>query len=232
MVSRWYGLKSRAVGLRKRGQSIREIEASLNIPRSTLSGWFKDIKLSETQEQTLRQNWLRALVKARTKAVQWHNQQKKLRLKKARAQALAVLNKIDTTRSDLIDLAMAILYLGEGGKKNIGLSLGSSDPLILKFFLACLRKNYNLPIEKIKCSLHLRSDQNPEKLKRFWSKELNIPQENFTRSSIDKRTTNNPTYPNYKGVCVVNCGAVEIQRKLMYIANGYCEKVIKKYLGS
>ncbi len=52
--------------------------------------------------------------------------------------------------------------------------MGSSDPLILKFFVHCLRNIYQVPDDKIKCELHLRADQNPDEILSFWSKELAI----------------------------------------------------------
>lgn len=228
MISRWYELKERAIKLRKKGCSFGEITALLGIPRSTLSGWFRRVKVSKKHKEAIYKNWLKALARARVRAVHWHNQQKEQRLIKARLQAQAVLEKLNLNNPNIIDLALAFLYLGEGSKKRPGTSIGSSDPLILKFFLTCLRKNYNLPVDKIRCYLHLRSDQDPENLKKYWSKELNLPLANFNKSLIDKRTAGRKTYQEYKGVCLITCGKAEIQRKLMYLANGFCEEIIKK----
>jgi predicted transcriptional regulator len=60
--------KEKAIKLRKRGRSIRDIEKILGIPRSTLSGWLRDVKLSKKQKERLHKKWLAALVKARLKA--------------------------------------------------------------------------------------------------------------------------------------------------------------------
>jgi len=62
-------------------------------------------------------------------------------------------------------------------------------------------------------------------MKKYWSKELNAPVERFGKVSIDKRTLGKPTYPDYKGVCVVDCGNVAIQRKLVYISKKFCQKI-------
>ena len=56
MKSRWFELKSKAVRLRKSGKSIRFIEGKLGIPKSTLSGWFKNIELSNKQKKVLKDN--------------------------------------------------------------------------------------------------------------------------------------------------------------------------------
>ena len=45
------------VGLDISDQSIKFIEKKLGIPRSTLSGWFKNILLTEKQKIKLQNNW-------------------------------------------------------------------------------------------------------------------------------------------------------------------------------
>ena len=232
MKSKWFELKPDAIRLRKKGFSIGKIEHRLGIPRSTLSGWLRDIELSKKQKEKLTQNWKKALVKARKKAVLWHNAQKEKRLKEAKEQALKTVETIDITDKKILELALAILYMGEGTKSKVETAMGNSDPLILKFFLATLKAIYNLDLKKVKCQLSLRADQNPEKMKRFWSKELSIPIDNFGYVNRDKRTVGSKTYPRYKGVCYITCGNVSIQRKLLYLGEIFCKKTIEKYLGT
>ncbi len=227
MKSKWYKLKEGAIKLRKQGKSIRDVEKKLAIPRSTLSGWFRSVELSESKKEKLFQNWKNALRHARVKAAKWHNNQKKIRLIEAKRQAEVVLEKIDHNNKDVLDIALSFLYLGEGFKKTADTGMGNSDPLILKFFLKSLIKNYSLPISKIKCELHLRADQNIKEIKNYWSRQLRIPLRNFTTTSIDKRTIGKPTYPSYKGVCVLRCSNVAIQRKLVCLSNLFCNKIIQ-----
>lgn len=229
MISKWYELKPKAVDLRKKGISIIKIEKNLGIPRSTLSGWFKTIKLSDKQKNKLLNDGLKALAKARKKAVIWHNTQKEKRLKQAKHEAISILNKIDITNPYILELTLAVLYLGEGSKKNIETAMGSSDPLILKFFLAILQKIYKLDIGKIRCELNLRADQNPEITKKFWSKILKLPLSNFKGSHLDKRTIGSSTYKDYKGVCQVRYGSAAIQRRLIYLGNMFFKKITDKY---
>ncbi|MFH0937551.1 MAG: hypothetical protein V1808_04655 [Candidatus Daviesbacteria bacterium] len=120
-----------------------------------------------------------------------------------------------------------MLYLGEGSKTKNGTVIGSSDPLILKFFISLLLKNHKIDLNTIKCALHLRADQNPEVITKYWSKVLGIPLKNFTSSSIDLRTKGHLTYPTYNGVCVVSCGNIALQRKLIFLSRKFCEISIK-----
>lgn len=232
MISKWYELKNEAIKLRKKGFSIRKIEDRLGIPRSTLSGWLRDIQLSLKQKEKLLKDWRDALAKARKKAVLWHNEQKRKRLREAEKDALNTLKNINLNNQDVLELTLAILYLGEGSKKEEVTALGNSNPLILKFFLAILRGVYNIDIKKIRCELHLRADQDPKKMKLFWARELKLPLKNFRHVNIDKRTVGTKTYPHYKGVCCIKCGSVSIQRKLICLSKLFCEQVSKNNLGA
>jgi len=227
MRSKWYELKEHAIKLRRRGFSIGKIEKQLSIPRSTLSGWFKNIELTEKQKTILIANWKNALVKARKKAVIWHNNQKKTRIQEAKNTALKTLNEINTDDINILELALAFLYLGEGTKKSPHTSLGSSDPMILKFFLSVIKKIYGLDRKNLRYELYLRADQKPDKIKNFWSRALRVPTENFKQVNIDKRTKGTKTYSSYKGVCNIQCGHVAIQRKLLNLANLFSQKIIK-----
>lgn len=227
MISKWYELKNKALILRRKGKSIRAIEQQLSIPRSTLSGWFRNIKLSKKQKNILYENWQKALVGARKEAVKWHNQQKQNRLQEAKSKAIKTLQNIDTKDKAIIELALSMLYLGEGSRINEETSMGSSNPLILKFFLSTLRTIDGFDDKKIKCQLSLRADQDPDKIKLFWSKELKIPIEKFGYIGIDKRTIGSKTYPDYKGVCLIRCSNVAIKRELIFISEMFCKKIIK-----
>ena len=80
--------------------------------------------------------------------------------------------------------------------------------------------------------MHLRADQNPILIKQYWSKELNIPLENFTSISVDKRTIGSSTYPTYNGVCVLRCGNIAIQRRLLYLARNFCKEIANRAVSS
>lgn len=223
MISKWYEYRNSAIILRRNGYSIRYIEGKLGIPRSTLSGWFKGVQLTEVQKQKLRRNWLDALVVARKEAVKWHNKQKEDRIVEARRQALSVLSSINLNDKFIQEFALSMLYLGEGAKKG-GMSLGNTDPLIVKYYVSSLNYLYKINKNEIKCDLHLRYDQEPSIFIKYWSKELGIPQENF-HTVKDKRTSRSKTFPEYKGVCVIRCGNFAIKRRLNFLSREFCGKI-------
>ncbi len=225
-------MKSKAIQLRKTGASLKTIERELGVARSTLSGWLKNIQLSDSHKARLLQNRNNALVVGRQKALLWHNVKKAERIDQSRKEALTTLSGIDFTDLTVVELALAILYLGEGSKKTLGTSLGSSDPLILKFFIAALQVAYQFDKSTMRAELHLRADQSIAEAKRYWSRELGLPLKNFTYAHIDKRTKGSKTYSTYNGVCHIRCGNTHIQRRLIFLSRLFCENIVKEYLGS
>jgi hypothetical protein len=211
-----------AVRLRRRGLSIKKIQTRTGVSLSTLSGWLRKVELTEKQRTKLHRDWRQALVKARVKAVKWHRTQREERER-------IVRNKVDLDYKSVIqrnrtvtEIALAMLYLGEGAKTRSQLGLGNSDPKVVRFYVDALRKLYSVPDSKLRVDLHLRADQDERTLKRYWSRQINVPLSRFNYVIKDKRTVGKPTYPGYKGVCFVAGGGVEIQRRLLYLAEVLC----------
>jgi hypothetical protein len=221
-------LKNEAIELRKSGFSIKKICTKLDVPLSTASGWLKNVIISPVHQERLKNEWNLALVKARKSAVLWHNKQKEKRMMISKELAMRVINSQNT---ELLELALSMIYLAEGFKTN-STGMGNSDPLILKYFVFALINIYHVNLCKIRCELHIRSDQNPEEMKIYWSDQLNIPLSNFKSTSIDQRTKGKPTYSSYKGVCIVRCGNVAIQRKLIYLSRMFCERALERAVSS
>lgn len=227
MRSQWFEYKEKAIELRKQGFSYGEITAALSIPKSTLSHWLRSIELTDNQKARLNDNYGKGLIKARAKASQWHKEQKEIRIQRAKKEAKEVLDNI-ALDENIVELALAMLYLGEGAKTGTT-AIGNSNPLVLKFFLTLLVSKYRLEISKIRFDLHIRYDQDPDEVKSYWSKTLGIPIEQFKYVVADKRTKGVPSYPDYRGVCIINCGNIAIQRKLIALYNQFCEKIIDEW---
>ena len=217
MESRFLNLKSRATSLRKRGLSFRYIENKLGIPRSTLSGWFKDIKLSKKQEKKLFDNWNNGLSNARKKATQWHIQDGENRRVAIKTEVKSFISDINIDKR-LGELLMAVFYLAEGGKTENSFVIANSNPKILVGIVNLQRYLYKLDESKFRCCLHLRMDQDEIKLKKFWSEKLNIPESKFLKTQFDKRTIKK-TYDHYKGVCVLQYYDMALQRRILYLGD-------------
>lgn len=216
--------KEAAIKLRKKGKSIRDIENILNIPRSTLSGWLRNVKLSKKQKKRLYKKWLAALVKARLKAAQVNRKARIERINTIKRNVKKFISKI-TVDKILGELIFATFYLAEGTKKENSIVIANSDPIVLKAFLNLFKYLYKPDKSKFRCCLHLRQDQSERQLKDYWSKTLNIPKSHFIKTQFDKRTIK-PTFKKYKGVCVVFYYDMNLQRRILYTGKDLLNKMI------
>ncbi len=224
MISRGFKYKQEVINLRRKGVSLTVIESEFDIPRSTLSGWFKDIKLTENQRTKLMKNSRDGWKKARERAVISKNISKAKRITKAKEEAVSTFKSLPEMSDPVLELALAMLYFGEGSKKHTT-SMGASDSLMLSFFLSAVERLYGKDRNTFRFDLHLRDDQKEDELKTYWSHELRISSERIKYIVKDKRTIGKPTRNGYKGVCLITIGDISIQRRLIALYNIYCSEV-------
>jgi hypothetical protein len=81
-------------------------------------------------------------------------------------------------------VAAVMLYYGEGAKTGKTVDLANSDPKILQIFLKFLRGICRVNDKRLRFYLYCFSDQNPEKIIKFWCNFLHIRKASFTKPYI------------------------------------------------
>lgn len=211
--------KKKTRRLRSKGWSLGEISKEMKIPKNTLSGWLKDIRLSEEQKERIKQKIRTSGAIGRPIAVKllhdkiekWKN---KIRQKVKHFEKLTLQNQ------KIGKLACGLLYLCEGAKYPASryLYLGNSDPKIISFFLNSLREYYSINEDKLRFDVLYRWDQNYDELKEYWSKITKIPKSKCLNSKPDLRTKDKPTLKkDYKGICRVIYYDTSLQFELQAI---------------
>lgn len=213
-------LKKQVIKLRKRGKTYSEIQSSVNtsIPKSTLSGWCKDLPLPVFYEERIRRLTIKRLEKIRPLALLSNKKKQEQLLNELRAKnehLMKYLNK------DVCKFLLSILYLGEGFKHRSTrqLVLGNSDPAIILFYIELLNKCFPTSKRKFRVGIGCRADQNVEELEKYWHRITKIPLSQFQKTQIDKRTRGKKTKrKDYKGVCRVIYYDTKIQLELEQLA--------------
>jgi hypothetical protein len=206
-------LRRSAVVLRKNGYSYPMIEKELKVARATLSGWFKDLKLSKAANNIILNRKKKNLIKIREKALLVLRDIAERRREKVYKE---VTQDYVDYRFDMRvkELLLAMLYLGEGFKKTRShIGLGNSNYKIVALFVNYLRSIYNVKNAKLRCYLHLRMDQNPEIEADYWSNKVGIPRIYFRKPQFDRRSVSK-TWADYHGVCSVYCYDAKIEKRL------------------
>jgi len=105
----------------------------------------------------------------------------------------------------------AMLYWAEGDKtKYYFIALTNTDDNILIYFLKWLRKYYKIDENRLRGRLYIWNNIDEKKAKEFWSKKLNIPTEQFTKSYISKSIPKIRKNRHEFGVCRISYGSVKI----------------------
>ena len=109
-----------------------------------------------------------------------------------------------------------ILYWGEGDKTgNYLVALTNTDSRVLVYFVSWFRKYFKIDENKLRGRLYIWSSLNERKAKEFWSKELNVPVSQFTKSYISKSKPNVRKVRHEHGVCRISYGSTKIFKEIM-----------------
>ena len=211
--------KDKARKLRHDGWSLGEINLKMKVPKNTISGWVKDIRLTNQQAKRIREKIVNSGIIGRPLAVQV-NRKKIEQWKRNIRDSVKNFENIFLKNPELGKLVCGLLYLCEGAKypSTRGLIFANSDPEIIKCFLSLLRRFFNIREEKLRCRIMHRCDQNIKKLNKHWSRLTKIPLKQFFKTTPDKRTSGKPTLKeNYKGVCSIQYSDTTLQFELQSI---------------
>jgi len=213
-----------AIKLRKKGASYNKICKELDIPKSTMCYWFRDLKWSKiikkkltekAQQQATKR--LRAAIKAQKK--RWENQRKQYRKDAKKEFPILKLNPLF--------LAGLMLYWGEGDSKieNCMVRISNTDPNMIKIFSRFLQKICRVPKEKIKIALILYPDLNEKNCKIFWSKYSGIPIKRSGKTQFihGKHPTKRLSY----GICNICLASRELKEKLFVWLKLYQQELMR-----
>lgn len=207
---------------RAQGKTYQEINAELgtNVPKSSLSYICKGVDPGEDYKKRMLLEAKIRMGEIRKSAVQKNRKLFNQRIDQHRELALflaPLINNIEIAR-----LCLAMLYLGEGAKwrSRRGPLLSSSDPRIIRIYLALIRNCYNVDEERIRCRIQHRADQSSKELVHYWSDITGFSIDRFYPCYVDKRTIGKTTKRlNYRGVCSIMCPGTDIQLELDLIAD-------------
>ncbi|MDO8741837.1 MAG: hypothetical protein Q7J11_01700 [Candidatus Roizmanbacteria bacterium] len=221
-------LKQKVRELRKRGKTYSEINQELKttIPKNTLSYWCREIILPSWYSEKIKNLNKESLKKARVTGLNINKEKRRKYLSLLLKKNSDSIKKINVSTQKLL---LSILYLGEGAKYISApcLTLGNSNPLIIKFYLKLLKNCYTIDKLKFRGRIQCRFDQDIKVLENFWVSITGIEKKQFYPTYVDKRTIGKPTLKkNYKGVCTIHYFDARIQIELELLAKLIMDKVV------
>lgn len=208
-------LIDRAICLRSRGYSIKEIAKILEIAQSTSSDWLKDVILSRSAKIRL----LKRIKLGQFNSAATKRRRKQLLIQQLESRALAVLLK--HKHSSLIDkIYCAIFYWCEGAKDDTSLKFTNSDPDLLRSFIYLLRKSFEIDENKFRPIIHLHPYHDERMQLKYWSGVLKIPIKQFMKS-WRKQNTGKRVKQNYQGCVTINYYDSLVAKELIAYAKAF-----------
>lgn len=190
--------KNAAIDLRKKGLSYAEIKKEILVPKSTLSHWFKKIKLSESQNQKLKDRRLK-IAKANSQRKILKTVQKIEEIKSSSAKELKEISRRELWLMGIVLYWRERFLNGNESDLRRGVRFTSSDPDIIKFFLKWLQDIGKLEKEEIGFDIFIGQDkkraaqdnaQVNEKVVAeaidYWSQITNLPKDYFSHVYFQK----------------------------------------------
>jgi len=225
MISKFIKYKKKAIDLRLEGHTYGEITEKIGkpIPKSTLTEWFKNIKLSFVADNRLRNVVSKRIRNAHIRALAANKKIRKDYLEDIARKVAPLKKRLDNP--GVAKIALAMLYLGEGAKKKRGsLMFGNSDPRIIKLFLSLLRNSYDICESKFRCTLQCRDSQDIKSLEHFWSNIANVPLDQFYKARVDPRTLGKKIRnTDYKGVLRIDYFSADVYNEIIKIIEIICK---------
>ena len=220
-------LKNQAIVLRKKGKSYKEIRKLVPVSKSTLGLWFRSVKLSKIQLQTLTKKKLEG---ARRGGLA----RKLTRLKIT--QEIVKTSKVEVGHLSgrefwLVGLA---LYWAEGSKARVknpsqGITFSNSDPKMLKFFLKWVLQVLKIPEQKIIFELYIHHTYYSKinKIRRYWADIFSLPLSKFDRIYYKKnriKRLRDGLENGYNGLVRIRVlASTNLNRRVFGWTEGVCE---------
>lgn len=194
--------KGKAISLRKQGKGYNEISKILNAPKSTLSGWLRDVemlpKIKEKFLNETRNKWAENIIKFNKKRAE-------IAKEKAREAQNAASKDIGKLSKRELFLVGVALYWAEGRKKSRWcLTFSNSDSEMIKLMMEFFRKICGVKNE-FSAAVQIHPNVTSQEAVNYWSKIAKIPKSQFiktysrvTSTSKRKRAPNILPYGTFR----------------------------------
>ena len=182
--------KQKAIKLRKQGKSYSQIREQLNIPKSTLSFWLCDLKISKEAQNTIHS---RAYKKSTEALIKRNKQQTVLAKERADAIRKTSRKEVSELMKNNLFVSGISLYWAEGYKKGANgsrwkcVDFANSDPEMILVMMKFFRKICNIPIGKIRAQVIAHENVDIESAVKYWSKHTGISIDRFIKTTLPKQ---------------------------------------------
>lgn len=205
--------KQKAVALRRKGYSYKDILEEVPVAKSSLSLWLKDLPLTDGEKQYLKDRKDSNISRGSIRAANSNHMRRVVRdgfLFKEAKEEFALMSK-----TPLFHTGVA-LYWAEGAKRNTTFAFMNSDPEMISLMIEWCKQFLKVSEDEIGLRLYIHKPYAHENCELFWSQATKLPLGNFKKTIYKPTDALVKKRPNYKGCVRIELGKVVYLRKLMF----------------
>jgi transcriptional regulator with XRE-family HTH domain len=170
--------RAQARELRARGWSVKEIEQTLGVARSSVSLWVRDIRLDPAQRRRLAAKVTEGKLRAAERKAEAAREVRRGYQEDGRRRART---------GGPSYAAGCMLYWAEGCKGRNSAQMSNSDPELLTHFAGFLRRQFAVADEsfRVHCNLFADHLDRQHEIERFWLSALGLPRGCLRKSIVN-----------------------------------------------
>lgn len=213
--------KLKAVNLRQKGFSYKEISQKLDLTKSTLSDWLKDIELTSEQKQRLMTKKLSSGYKGAKSNQRYAEKRRRIIIERAKKEAPSFI-------CNPLFVAGLMLYWAEGSKGRYErIEFTNSDPELIRLMMRWFREICHVEEKNFKIYLYLHKFHVRKDVRNFWSAVAGVPLNQFRKDIIKPTIHSQRTNKLYEGTCRISISRVDLFRRIMGWQAGAVEYFVK-----
>ena len=198
--------KYRAISLRKKGFTYRDIMKEIPVSKSLLSGWFRFLELSPEEESQLKERAQTNRDNGKSRSIVSNRAKRATREKIAFKEARELFEIFKEDSQFILGVG---LFWAEGSKRTSSLQFVNSDSKMIKFMISWFKKYLQISEDRISLRIFTHADFKLEKYEDFWQNELELSPSQLKKTCYKPNTRHGifKKNPSYKG-----CARIEISK--------------------
>lgn len=160
--------QAKARDLRAQGHTLLDIASALGVSRSSVSVWVRDVEFTPSPRRT----------GARRRPHPAHE----AKLHQIEAMDAEGIARIGTLSDDAFLAAGIALYAGEGAKRDGVVKFANTDPSMVAYFCAWLRRFFDLDESRLRVTVYLHEGLGLDAAETHWAEVTGIPRAQFGKA--------------------------------------------------
>ncbi|MEK7107383.1 MAG: hypothetical protein AAB899_04330 [Patescibacteria group bacterium] len=205
--------KGRAIALRKKGYSYRDILREVHVSKSSISLWLQDLPLTKDEKTYLKSRRDSNISRGRMRAAASLHE---LRLSRDNVLLQEARKEFVLYREVSLFTTGIALYWAEGSKRTSVFSFANSDSEMINLMLSWIERFFGVGRKAIKVRLYIHKPYAHENCESWWSREISVPLSNFQKTIYKPTGLLVKKRPDYKGCLRIELGTTYRLRKMQF----------------